>query len=52
MRLQDFKVLIFDMIGTLIDYERGVLDYLHGRVGVSCRFRTPGRPTDAVDENR
>jgi hypothetical protein len=52
MRLQDFRVLIFDMIGTLIDFESGVLDYLHGRVGVSCRFRTPGRLADAVDANR
>lgn len=29
MRLQDFKVLTFDVVGTLIDFERGMLDYLH-----------------------
>ena len=28
MRLQDFKVLTFDVVGTLIDFERGMLDYL------------------------
>ena len=27
MRLTDFDVLTFDMIGTLIDFERGVLDF-------------------------
>ena len=27
--LQDFKVLTFDVVGTLIDFERGMLDYLH-----------------------
>ena len=26
--LQDFKVLTFDVVGTLIDFERGMLDYL------------------------
>jgi putative hydrolase of the HAD superfamily len=29
MALQDFKVLTFDVVGTLIDFERGMLDYLH-----------------------
>ena len=29
MSLQDFKVLTFDVVGTLIDFERGMLDYLH-----------------------
>ena len=28
MRLQDFKVLSFDVVGTLIDFERGMLDYV------------------------
>src|SRR4029453_12793460 len=26
--LQHFKVLTFDVVGTLIDFERGMLDYL------------------------
>jgi len=29
MSLQQFKVLTFDVVGTLIDFERGMLDYLH-----------------------
>ncbi len=32
MSLQDFKVLTFDVVGTLIDFERGMLDYLHHAV--------------------
>jgi putative hydrolase of the HAD superfamily len=28
MALRDFKVLTFDVVGTLIDFERGMLDYL------------------------
>jgi putative hydrolase of the HAD superfamily len=28
MSLQNFKVLTFDVVGTLIDFERGMLDYL------------------------
>jgi putative hydrolase of the HAD superfamily len=28
MSLQQFKVLTFDVVGTLIDFERGMLDYL------------------------
>lgn len=32
MRLTDFDVLTFDMIGTLIDFERGVLDFAHPRL--------------------
>lgn len=28
MNLKDFKVLTFDVVGTLIDFERGMLDYL------------------------
>jgi len=27
--LQHFKVLTFDVVGTLIDFERGMLDFLH-----------------------
>lgn len=29
MSLQSFKVLTFDVVGTLIDFEGGMLDYLH-----------------------
>ena len=29
MVLQSFKVLTFDVVGTLIDFERGMLDYVH-----------------------
>lgn len=32
MSLQNFKVLTFDVVGTLIDFERGMLDYLHTAV--------------------
>lgn len=32
MRLTDFDVLTFDMIGTLIDFERGVLDFTRARL--------------------
>jgi len=32
MRLTDFDVLTFDMIGTLIDFERGVLDFMRPRL--------------------
>lgn len=32
MRLADFDVLTFDMIGTLIDFESGVLDFLRPRL--------------------
>ena len=28
MALQNFRVLSFDVVGTLIDFERGMLDYL------------------------
>ena len=28
MSLQDFKVLTFDVVGTLIDFEGGMLAYL------------------------
>jgi putative hydrolase of the HAD superfamily len=32
MSLQNFKVLTFDVVGTLIDFERGMLTYLHSKV--------------------
>ena len=32
MPLQNFKVLTFDVVGTLIDFEGGMLDYLHQAV--------------------
>jgi putative hydrolase of the HAD superfamily len=32
MSLQQFKVLTFDVVGTLIDFERGMLDYLRSAV--------------------
>ncbi len=32
MRLTDFDVLTFDMIGTLIDFEQGVLDFARSRL--------------------
>ena len=32
MRLTDFDVLTFDMIGTLIDFETGILDFLRPRI--------------------
>ena len=32
MRLTDFDVLTFDMIGTLIDFEQGVLDFARPRL--------------------
>jgi 2-haloalkanoic acid dehalogenase type II len=32
MRLTDFDVLTFDMIGTLIDFEQGVLDFIRPRL--------------------
>lgn len=32
MSLQHFKVLTFDVVGTLIDFEQGMLNYLHAAV--------------------
>ena len=32
MRLPDFDVLTFDLIGTLIDFERGLLDFMRPRL--------------------
>ncbi len=42
MRLTDFDVLTFDMIGTLIDFETGVLDF--------CRPRILRAKPDATDD--
>ena len=28
MALRDFKVLTFDVVGTLIDFERGILEFV------------------------
>ena len=36
MRLQEFKVLTFDVVGTLIDFERGMLEYLRSVVPASA----------------
>ncbi len=33
MALRAFKVLTFDVVGTLIDFERGMLNYLRGLTG-------------------
>ncbi len=43
MRLTDFDVLTFDMIGTLIDFETGVLDFARPRI-------LPVKPDAADDE--
>ena len=32
MALKDFKVLTFDVVGTLIDFEGGMLDYFRRAV--------------------
>jgi putative hydrolase of the HAD superfamily len=37
-KLQGFKVLTFDVVGTLIDFERGILDYVR-EVGGSAAAR-------------
>ena len=31
MALTDRKVMTFDVVGTLIDFETGILDYMHGK---------------------
>jgi putative hydrolase of the HAD superfamily len=33
MSLRDFKVLTFDVVGTLIDFERGIVDYVRRASG-------------------
>ena len=43
MSFQQFKLLTFDVVGTLIDFEKGILDY----------FRmVSGKTTDAVSDDR
>lgn len=41
MPLTDRKVLTFDVVGTLIDFETGILDYIRARAAAS-----PVRPSD------
>ena len=44
MALRNFKVLTFDVVGTLIDFERGMLTYLRkvgGSVVAARRRRHP-----------
>jgi putative hydrolase of the HAD superfamily len=44
MALTDRKVMTFDVVGTLIDFETGILDYVQGRAkaaGVSVTDRDP-----------
>ncbi len=36
MNLLSFKVLTFDVVGTLIDFERGMFDYLHAVAPQAC----------------
>lgn len=36
MPLLDFKVLTFDVVGTLIDFERGIVDYTRGVAGANA----------------
>ncbi|WP_131113704.1 HAD-IA family hydrolase [Lichenihabitans psoromatis] len=36
MSLRDFKLLTFDVVGTLIDFEKGVLDYFRAVSGKSA----------------
>lgn len=45
MALQHFKVFTFDLVGTLIDFERGMLDDLRA-VALAHFARTLGRPFD------
>ena len=40
MKLTDFKVLTFDVVGTLIDFEKGVLDSVRRLGGESARKLT------------
>lgn len=55
MRLQDFSVLTFDVVGTLIDFERGMLDYMQavapsaavGSDDFLVRYRQARAATDA-----
>jgi putative hydrolase of the HAD superfamily len=43
MSFQQFKVLTFDVVGTLIDFERGILDYFR---------RVSGERTDTISDER
>ncbi len=43
MSLRDFKLLTFDVVGTLIDFEKGVMDYLRKASG-----RSPSELSDAA----
>jgi hypothetical protein len=45
LRLVDFDVLTFDMIGTLIDFETGVLQFARPRI-------LPVAPTQAAPPHR
>jgi len=33
MSFEQFKVLTFDVVGTLIDFERGIIDYIRASSG-------------------
>jgi 2-haloalkanoic acid dehalogenase type II len=46
MRLTDFDVLTFDMIGTLIDFERGILDFMNPRI---LRVRPESTETEILE---
>src|SRR4051812_25989114 len=56
MALQHFKVLTFDVVGTLIDFERGMLDYLRAVVPETAvsdddflaAYRKARRSTDCI----
>jgi len=56
MALQHFKVLTFDVVGTLIDFERGMLDYLRAVAPATAvsdddflaAYRTARRSTDCI----
>ncbi len=40
MPLTDRKVMTFDVVGTLIDFETGILDYVQGRAKAAGRELT------------
>ena len=46
MRLVDFDVLTFDMIGTLIDFETGVLQFARPRI---LRFAPTATDTEILE---
>ena len=53
--LDSFKVLTFDVVGTLIDFEKGILDHLRAVSGRSVDIPAPSaravrgsRPPDIV----